>query len=138
MSRHYALVAVLSTPSDESVAVAAPAVHSLPGLTKAQFLSPAAIDPTNRNHLVAAANDIKESTEGANTQVEFDPVTGTIVSSQWQESYALGATKVQNPTTGAPYDWQTTALAVRGSNIYGAICGACRVLRARRDGEGSS
>ena len=29
-----------------------------PGLTKAQFLSPAAIDPTNRNHLVAAANDI--------------------------------------------------------------------------------
>ena len=71
-----------------------------PGLTKAQFLSPAAIDPTNRNHLVAAANDIKESTEGANTQVEFDPVTGTIVSSQWQESYAVGATKVQNPTTG--------------------------------------
>ena len=97
-----------------------------PGLTEAQFLSPAAIDPTNPNHLVAAANDIKESTEGANTQVEFDPVTGTIVSSQWQESYSLGAGKVKNPATGAPYDWQTTALAVRGNSIYGAICGPCR------------
>ena len=97
-----------------------------PDLTEAQFLSPAEIDPTNPNHLVAAANDIKETTKGPNTQVLFDPVTYTVVSNDWQESYSLGSSPVKNPTTGSPYDWQTTALAVRGSKIYGAICGPCR------------
>jgi hypothetical protein len=97
-----------------------------PDLTSPQFLSPAEIDPTNPNHLVAAANDIKETTLGANTQVVFDPVSGTIVSNQWQESYTLGQSPVKNPATGALNDWQTTALAVRGHNIYAAICGPCR------------
>ena len=98
-----------------------------PGLTDAQFLSPAEIDPTNPNHLVAAANDIKETTKGANTQVIYDvAATGTVVKSDWQESYTLGNSPVQNAATKAPYDWQTTALAVRGNNIYAAICGPCR------------
>jgi len=97
-----------------------------PDLTDAQFLSPAAIDPTNPNHLVAAANDVKESTLGANTQVTFDPVAGTVVTSDWQESYTLGNSPVQNPSTKAPYDWQATALAVRGAKVYAAICGPCR------------
>ena len=97
-----------------------------PDLTAPQFLSPAEIDPTNPNHLVAAANDIKETTLGPNTQVVFDPVTGTIVSNQWQESYALGHSPVKNPATGAFNNWQTTALGVRGHNIYAAICGPCR------------
>lgn len=97
-----------------------------PGLAGAQFLSPAEIDPTNPNHIVAAANDIKETTLGQNTQVLFDPVTGTIVSSQWQESYSLGQSPVKNPSTGALNDWQATALAVRGSHVYAAICGPCR------------
>ncbi|HEU5035198.1 MAG TPA: hypothetical protein VFT62_10660 [Mycobacteriales bacterium] len=98
-----------------------------PDLTDAQFLSPAEIDPTNPNHLVAAANDIKETTKGPNTQVLYDVVaTGTVVQSDWQESYTLGNSKGTDPTTGKPYVWQTTALAVRGSKIYGAICGPCR------------
>jgi hypothetical protein len=98
-----------------------------PDLTDAQFLSPAAIDPTNPDHLVAAANDVKETTKGPNTQVLYDSVlTGTVVQSDWQESYTLGQSTVKNPSTGALNDWQATALAVRGSKIYAAICGPCR------------
>ncbi len=97
-----------------------------PGLTAAQFLSPAEIDPTDPKHLVAAANDVKETVKGADTQVLFDPVLGTIVQSDWQESKALGNSPVTDPSSGSKYLWQTTALAVRGANIYAAICGPCR------------
>jgi hypothetical protein len=33
---------------------------------------------------------------------------------------------VKNPATGQLNDWQATALAVRGSKVYAAICGPCR------------
>ncbi|HET6817819.1 MAG TPA: hypothetical protein VFH66_11390 [Mycobacteriales bacterium] len=98
-----------------------------PDLTAAQFLSPAEIDPTDPNHLVAAANDIKETTKGANTQVLYDSAaTGTVVQSDWTESFSLGNSPVKNPATGKPYLWQTTALGIRGANVYAAICGPCR------------
>src|SRR3954470_24343373 len=97
-----------------------------PGLTAAQFLSPAEIDPTDPKHLIAAANDVKETVKGADTQVLFDPVLGTVVQSDWQESYALGDSPVTDPSSGSKYLWQVTALGLRGASVYAAICGPCR------------
>lgn len=53
-------------------------------------------------------------------------LTGTVVQSDWQESFGLGQRKLIDPSTGEPYDWQATALAVRGAKVYAAICGPCR------------
>src|SRR3954469_3921791 len=97
-----------------------------PDLDAAQFLSPAEIDPTDPKHVIAAANDIKETVKGADTQVLFDPVLGTVVQSDWQESFALGDSPVTDPNSGSKYLWQVTALGLRGADVYAAICGPCR------------
>ena len=97
------------------------------GPTGATFTSPLAIDPTDANHLVAAAEDVWETTKGPNTQVRYDVVaTGTIVQTDWSSSYDAGTSPNINPTTKQPYAWSATALAVRGPVVYDAVCGACR------------
>ncbi|MDQ1747730.1 MAG: hypothetical protein QOD07_1993 [Frankiaceae bacterium] len=96
-------------------------------ISGANFTSPVAIDPTDPNHLVAAAETVWETTKGTNTQVLYDTVaTGTIVKSDWTQSYDAGTSPNKSPATGKNYPWSATALAVRGANIYDAVCGACR------------
>ena len=97
------------------------------GMTGANFTSPVAIDPTDPNHLVAAAQGVWETTKGTNTQVLYDTVaTGTIVKSDWTQSFDAGTSPNTNPSSGAKYPWSATALAVRGAAVYDAVCGACR------------
>ncbi|MCW2709303.1 MAG: hypothetical protein JWM22_3145 [Frankiales bacterium] len=95
-----------------------------PGNTGAGFLSPFAIDPTDDNHLVAAAQDVKESTKGASTQVLADPLLGTVVSSDWTTSFDQGNSPYKNGTAVIP--WGAQGLAVRGAAVYVGSCALCR------------
>jgi hypothetical protein len=96
-------------------------------ISGANFTSPVAIDPTDPNHLVAAAQTVWETTKGTNTQVLYDTVaTATIIKSDWTQSYDAGTSPNKSPSTGANYPWSATALAVRGADVYDAVCGACR------------
>jgi hypothetical protein len=96
-------------------------------ISGANFTSPVAIDPTDPNHVVAAGETVWETTKGTNTQVLYDTVaTATIIKSDWTQSYDAGTSPNKSPSTGKNYPWSATALAVRGANIYDAVCGACR------------
>ncbi|MBV9293433.1 MAG: hypothetical protein JO222_13370, partial [Frankiales bacterium] len=120
-------VVYYTTNHGKTITAIPPGAPTNSGPTGATFTSPIAIDPTDPKHLVAAAEDVWETTKGTNTQVLYDTVaTGTIVSTDWTQSFDAGATPRTNPTTGATYKWSATALAVRGPVIYGAVCGACR------------
>ena len=95
-----------------------------PGNTGAGFLSPFVVDPTDDNHLVAAAQDVKESTKGINTKVLADPVLGTVVQSDWVTSFDQGVSPYKNGTAAIP--WGAQGLAVRGAAVYVASCALCR------------
>jgi hypothetical protein len=95
-----------------------------PDNTGAAFLSPFVVDPTDENHLVAAARDIKESLKGPNTAVLSDPAAGTVVQSDWVTSFDAGNTPYKNGT--ATIAWTAQSLAVRGAVVYAAMCGLCR------------
>jgi hypothetical protein len=95
-----------------------------PGNTGAGFLSPFAIDPTDDKHLVAAAQDVKESTKGADTKVLADPLLGTVVQTDWVTSFDQGISPYKQGTTVIP--WGAQGLAVRGAAVYVASCALCR------------
>ena len=116
-----------TTDHGKTITAIPPGAPGDSGPAGATFTSPIAIDPTDPKHLVAAAQDVWETTKGTDTQVTYDSAaTGTIVQSDWQQSFDAGATPRKNPTTGATYNWSATALGVRGKVVYDAICGACR------------
>jgi hypothetical protein len=95
-----------------------------PGNTGAGFLSPFAIDPTDDNHLVAAAQDVKESVKGPDTTVLADPVLGNVVSSDWTTSFDQGVSPYKN--AGTAIAWGAQGLAVRGAAVYVGSCALCR------------
>lgn len=97
-----------------------------PSLTNATFTSPIAMDPLDENHLVAAAQDVAETTKGANTTTLLDPLLYTVVKTDWTTSFDAGTSRYKNPATGAAIPWTSQALAVRGPVIYDAVCGLCR------------
>jgi hypothetical protein len=97
-----------------------------PELVSPQFTSPIAIDPLDENHLVAAAQNIQETTKGPDTTTLLDPLTYTVVKTDWTTSYDAGASPYKNPATKAVINWTTQALAVRGPAVYAALCGLCR------------
>jgi hypothetical protein len=96
-----------------------------PNLTAPVFTSPIVIDPTDENHLVAAAQDVQESTLGANTTTTIDPVLYTVIATDWTETYDAGTSSYKN-AAGTAIKWTSQALDVRGAAIYDAICGLCR------------
>jgi hypothetical protein len=95
-----------------------------PGLTGAAFLSPFAVDPTDENHLVGAGQNVMESTKGPKTTVLADPLLGTVVQSDWAQTYDAGISPYKNGKTAIP--WGAQALAVRGAAVYDAVCALCR------------
>lgn len=97
-----------------------------PDLTGANFTSPIAIDPTDDNHLVAAAQTLQETTKGADTTTLIDPLLYTVVKTDWTTSFDAGTSPYTNPATGKAIPWGAQALAVRGAAIYDGICGLCR------------
>lgn len=90
-------------------------------LTGATFLSPMAIDPTDDNHLIVSGQNIKETTKGAATTTTYDPVSGTVVSTDWTEVFDAGKSPV-----GAKPAFQAQAAALRDVYGYVAVCGLCR------------
>lgn len=96
-------------------------IRAIPAdLTGATFLSPLAIDPTDENHLVVAGQDIHETTLGPETTSTIDPLLYTVVQTDWKQSFDAGTSEV----SGAGF--QSQAIALRGENVYVAICGLCR------------
>ena len=97
-----------------------------PNLTKPAFTSPFAVDPTDPNHLVSAARNVEESLKGPNTTTVSDTAaTGTIVSTDWTQSFDAGTSPTTDPLTGKAVDWAATALDVRGAPAYVAMCATC-------------
>jgi hypothetical protein len=96
-----------------------------PNLTAPQFTSPIVIDPTDENHLVAAAQDVQETVLGPKTTTTLDPVLYTVVTTDWTASYDAGTSPYKN-AAGAAVKWTSQALDVRGAAVYDAICGLCR------------
>ncbi|HET7312098.1 MAG TPA: hypothetical protein VFJ17_12325 [Mycobacteriales bacterium] len=120
-------VVYVTTDDGKTIRAIPPGNPGDSGPAGATFTSPIAIDPTDPNHLVAAAQTAFESTKGENTQVTYDSVaTATIAQSDWQQVFDAGSTPRKNPTSGATYNWSATALGVRGPVVYDAVCGACR------------
>jgi len=100
------------------------------GISGATFLSPIAVDPTDADHLVAAGTEVEESLKGPNTHVTADTVaTGTILSTDWTQSFDAGASPYKDPFTGNAVNWTATALAVRGADVYGSLCATCSAYR---------
>ena len=97
-----------------------------PNLTLPGFTSPIAIDPLDENHLVAAAQDVNETTLGADTTTLIDPLLYTVVKTDWTASFDAGTSPYKNPATGKAILWTSQALAVRGAAVYDAVCGLCR------------
>ncbi len=97
-----------------------------PDLVGAAFTSPIAIDPLDENHLVAAGQNLQETTKGPNTQTLIDPVAYTVVTTDWTTSFDAGVSPYKNPATGAAINWASQALAVRGAAVYNAMCALCR------------
>ena len=97
-----------------------------PDLTAAGFTSPIVMDPLDENHLVAAAQDVQETTKGPNTTTLIDPVAYTVVSTDWTKTFDAGTSPYTNPATNKAIKWTSQALAVRGAAIYDAVCGLCR------------
>jgi len=101
-----------------------------PSLTAPTFLSPIAVDPTDPNHLVAAAENVEESLKGPDTTVTSDTVaTGTVISTDWTQSFDAGASPYTDPFTGKAVNWTATALGVRGPVAYAALCATCSAYR---------
>ncbi len=97
-----------------------------PDLTAPNFTSPIAMDALDENHLVAAAQDVSETTLGPNTTTTIDPLLYTVVATDWTKSFDAGTSPYKNPATGKAILWTSQALAVRGAAIYDAVCGLCR------------
>ncbi|MDP9167896.1 MAG: hypothetical protein M3O32_17820, partial [Actinomycetota bacterium] len=111
---------VLYVTKDHGVSV----TNINPTVAGGGFLAPFVIDPTDPNHLVAAGQDVQESTKGPNTSVLADPVLGTVVKTDWVQSFVMGASPAKTGTKAIP--WDSQALGVRGAAVYVGVCGRCR------------
>jgi len=96
-----------------------------PDLAGAGFLSPIAIDPTDANHLVAAGNDVQETTKGPNTMTVLDPVAYTVVKTDWTSSYTAGNSPYVD-AANKPIPYTSYGIDVRGAAVYAGMCALCR------------
>ncbi|MFN2522044.1 MAG: hypothetical protein ABR614_01830, partial [Mycobacteriales bacterium] len=96
-----------------------------PDLVAPQFTSPIVMDPTDENHLVAAAQDVQETVLGPKTTTTLDPVLYTVVATDWASSFDAGASPYKT-AAGAVAKWTSQALDVRGAAVYNAMCALCR------------
>lgn len=81
------------------------------------FLSPWTVDASDPNHLLAAAGNVDETTQGPNSNT-YDPTDEVMLSSTWQTVYTPPA-----PASGA---WDSSAVYTHGPVSYVALCDPCR------------
>ncbi|MDP9102008.1 MAG: hypothetical protein M3N21_07680 [Actinomycetota bacterium] len=112
---------VLYVTKDHGVSV----TNINPNVAGGGFLAPFAVDPTDENHLVAAGQDVQESTKGPNTTVLADPVLGNVVQTDWVKSFGGGNSPAKT-AAGKAILWDSQAIGVRGAAVYVGMCGRCR------------
>jgi hypothetical protein len=82
------------------------------------FLSPWMVDPTNPDHLLAAAGSVTETTAGINSDT-LDPTSNIILSTSW-------TTVFTPPTRADMQSWDSSAATTRGAISYVGMCASCR------------
>ena len=82
------------------------------------FLSPWTVDPTDPNHLLAAAATVTESTGGMNSNT-YDPTETEVLSTTWQTVFTPPAAPSGKP-------WDSSAVYSQGPVDYVAFCSPCR------------
>lgn len=86
-------------------------------VTGATFLSPWTVDSSNPNHLLAAAGNVDETTQGPSTNT-WDPTDEELLNSTWQTVFTP-----PSPPNGA---WDSSAIFTSGPVSYVAFCSVCR------------
>lgn len=81
------------------------------------FLSPWTVDPTDPNHLLAAAENVDETNAGPNSNT-YDPSEEVLLSSTWQTVFT--------PTPPKTGNWDSSAVYAQGPVDYVAFCSPCR------------
>lgn len=92
-------------------------VTPLSNYTGNTFLSPWTVDSADPNHLLAAAGNVNETTQGPNTNT-YDPTDEALLSSSWQTVFTPPA-----PPHAA---WDSSAVYTSGPVSYVAFCSVCR------------
>jgi hypothetical protein len=102
-------------------------VIASPSTSGASFLSPIASDLTDGNHLIAAASEVKETTEGPNSDT-YDPTNTQQLSSTWKVVFTPPAPTDPALVTsaGTKIPWDASAVSVTGPVAYVAFCAQCR------------
>lgn len=81
------------------------------------FLSPWTVDPTNSNHLLAAAQNVDETNDGPKSNT-YDPTDEELISSTWQTVFT--------PPPPPSGNWDSSAVYAKGPVDYVAFCAPCR------------
>ncbi|HUE58417.1 MAG TPA: hypothetical protein VMO88_02430, partial [Acidimicrobiales bacterium] len=85
--------------------------------TGATFLSPWTVDSSDSNHLLAAAGNVDETTQGPKTNT-YDPTDSVLLNTTWQTVFTPPA---------APHgSWDSSAVFTSGPVSYVAFCSVCR------------
>ena len=85
--------------------------------TGATFLSPWTVDSSNPNHLLAAAGNVDETTQGPKSNT-YDPTEEELLSSTWQTVFT--------PPKPPNAPWDSSAVFTSGPVSYVAFCSVCR------------
>jgi hypothetical protein len=96
----------------------------LTGISGASFLSPFQSDRSDRNHIMAAASGVYESTAGVNTNT-MDPTNTALLSTSWVNVFTPPTINdAADKAAGLAMD--TSAISVTGPVGYAAFCFQCR------------
>jgi hypothetical protein len=106
---------ILGTTDDMKTTITVAPVNNAVG---ASFLSPWTVDPTNPNHLLAAAGNVDETTAGMASNT-YDPTEEVLLNSTWQTVFTPPAA----PNTT---NWDSSAVYSHGNVDYVAFCSPCR------------
>ena len=105
---------ILATTDDMQHTINVTPANNASGPT---FLSPWTVDPTDSNHLLAAAENVDETSAGPNSNT-YDPTEEVLLSSTWQTVFTPPP-----PATGR---WDSSAVYAQGPVDYVAFCSPCR------------
>ena len=92
-------------------------INLTPPSGNATFLSPWAVDPSDSNHLIAASDEVDETTGGMNSNV-YDPSDTVVLTSTWNTVFT--------PPSAPHGSWDSSAATTRGADSYVAFCSYCR------------
>ena len=117
---------ILATTDDMAHTITVTPTNNATGAT---FLSPWTVDSNDSNHLLAAAGNVDETTQGPKTNT-YDPTDTELLNSSWQTVFTPPA---------APHgSWDSSAVYTNGPVSYVAFCSPCRPSLATGSVENAS